>query len=265
MVCRCLLTTTGDSTVGKLGSEEFELQCADCKDDEDDETGISNCVDSNGGTDHDLCKPTTNELHGTVKRCDCLPGFKGPLCHIRPVEGTATLYLDHSSAAGVCSVCGKGNMWTLWNLDGAENGTSCIPFPSNEPLVFASNDDTAQVSRHVGLHLNMTHFSVFLSSNSEVNTDTLCEEATEIYSVNRDVSDEQIKIETVIHINSTGHAEMVDPHQVNCPAETEVEQEMCFLNLTQVYGFTDSSTQYWKSSLQNAWLLLDLKITGTKV
>ena len=244
--------------MGKLGSEEFELQCADCKDDYE-ATGISNCVDSNGSTNHDLCKPTTHELHGTVKRCDCLPGYKGPLCHIRPVEGTGTLYLDHSSAAGVCSVCGKGNMWTLWDLDGAENGTSCISFPSNEPLVFASNDES--LSRHVGLHLNMTHFSVFLSSNSEVNTDTLCEEATEIYSVNRDVSDEQIKIETVIHINSTGHAEMVDPHQVNCPAETEVEQEKCFLNLTQVYSnpYTESS------SLQNAWLLLDLKITGTKV
>ena len=242
---RAWLTEGAEDSIGKLGEIEYELLCADC---DDGESGISYCVGSWGETDYSLCKSEKNELHGDVNRCSCLPGFDGPLCHVRPVEGTSSLHLDHRT--GVCSTCGEENPWSVWTLDG--NSVTCV---SMGTLLF--NDGNETFTRQLGIHLNMTHFSVFVSRNEET-IDTLCEakEGTdEIHSISRDVSDEWIYVNYAIHLDNTKDSlgEAVDPEEVECLATTELDHDVCSSNL--------ALAQVYNNDLEHAWLLLDLTVT----
>jgi len=103
----------GDSSLGRLGDEEFDLLCADCTSYYNyTRPGGVSCQNRWGQDDNSMCMPTKSTLHGIVNRCNCTIGFDGPTCNIRPVEGTVSVHLDH--ATGVCSVCGEGNTWVTY-------------------------------------------------------------------------------------------------------------------------------------------------------
>ena len=145
-----------------LHYSEYEFLCADCDNGIPATKGASFCVGSWGEINYDLCKATEHETHGEVNRCECLEGFTGPLCHMRPVEGTASLHLDH--ATGSCSTCYEDNPWTTWDINQGPEGTSS-PCASMGKLFFENGSET--FSREFGLHLNSTHFSVFVSNNGD--------------------------------------------------------------------------------------------------
>ena len=118
--------------VGRLGEEEFVLRCADCTKDCSGvyDYGLGYCEGIDRNCDETLCKTKEISIGQTEKmrnisRCDCPPGFLGPLCNIHPVEGTASLYLDYGT--GKCGVCGEGNIWTVNALEGTT--TTCIAIP----------------------------------------------------------------------------------------------------------------------------------------
>lgn len=178
---------------------------------------MSYCVGSWGETDKSLCKATEHEIHGVVNRCECLPGFQGPLCHMRPVEGTSSLHLDHA-AGGVCSTCYEDNPWTVWDIDGFN--VPCAPMGK---LFFEDGSET--FSRQLGLHLNASHFSVFSSSNFDESLDTLCvakEGTEELYAVRRDNTDERIYVNVAIHLDNRKDfmGEVVKPELVECLSST---------------------------------------------
>uniref|UniRef100_A0A6S8Z0G3 EGF-like domain-containing protein n=2 Tax=Chaetoceros debilis TaxID=122233 RepID=A0A6S8Z0G3_9STRA len=98
---RAWLTDGGESYIGRLGDEEFDLLCADCKtSNHTSGIGFVHCNDRNGTIDWPdwpdlgMCIPTQSILHGEVNRCNCTTGFDGPDCNIRPVEGTVTIHLE---------------------------------------------------------------------------------------------------------------------------------------------------------------------------
>ncbi len=67
----------------------------------------------------------------------------------------------------------------------------------------------------------------------------------------------RISVEIAIHLGINGEAEVVDPEEVECKSWSEVDYNVCAgPDLTKVYSTPDN-----KSMLQNAWLLLELKVT----
>merc|ERR1712194_354264 len=246
-----LVNTYVASTLGELGDEEFMLLCADC-DNDSEYLPVSSCKDINGWTNESMCVEKESEfLHTTIKHCKCAPGYDGPLCYIRPVEGTVSLHLDHGT--GTCSVCGKGNVWTIREINGITN--TCLPFPK-EPLVFEDTDGS-KVYRQLGIHLNLTHFSVFVSTNTESSSGEHCnanEGAKEIESVERSMVGGRIGINYAIHLNQTKDffGEVVEEEAINCHKQTDIDQSNCESGLKEeVYG----------SSLKHAWIHLDVKVT----
>ena len=229
--------------IGRLGETEFNVVCADCYNGED---GISLCADGSGkgASKNGICETVKSEVHGPVNRCNCEPGFLGPLCHTRPAEGTIKLHLDHGS--GHCEVCGEANDWSLWRLDGIDQ--TCISFP-NGPIFFNGTNGT--FARHLGLNLNMTHFSVFVSSNNATSEGDLCqlEDGTkEIFAFSRNTTFEnQIEINKAVHLMNieSDYGDIIDPEGIDCNTETRVDPGIC-----------DSAT-----NLQHAWLHLDMKVT----
>ena len=206
-----------------------------------------------GEINYDLCKATEHETHGEVNRCECLEGFEGPLCHMRPVEGTASLHLDH--ATGSCSTCYEDNPWTTWDINQGPEGTDS-PCASMGKLYFDNGSET--FSREFGLHLNSTHFSVFVSNNGDNNLCVAGDSTQELYSVRRDNTDERIYVDLAVYLdnNINSQALVVKPEQVNCPSKIEVDHDVCRSELREVYSTADM-----KSMLQQVWLLLHLKIT----
>jgi len=247
-----LVNTYEASTLGELGDEEFMLVCADC-DNDSEYWPVSSCKDINGLTNESMCVEEESEfLQTTIKRCKCAPGYDGPLCYIRPIEGTVSLHLDHGTDA--CSVCGRGNVWTIREINGITN--TCLPFPK-EPLVFEDTDGS-KVYRQLGIHLNLTHFSVFVSTNTESSSgDHLCnanEGAKEIKSVERSMVGDRIGINYAIHLNQTKDffGEVVEEEAINCQIQTVIDQSICESGLREeVYG----------SLLKHAWIQLDVKVT----
>jgi len=236
-----------------LCSLEYEFLCADCDNGVPATKGASFCVGSWGEINYDLCKATEHETHGEVNRCECLEGFEGPLCHMRPVEGTASLHLDH--ATGSCSTCYEDNPWTTWDINQGPEGTT-QPCASMGKLFFENGSET--FSREFGLHLNSTHFSVFVSNNDDNNLCVAGDGTQELYSVRRDNTDERIYVDLAVYLdnNINSQALVVKPEQVNCPSKIEVDHDVCRSELREVY-----STPDMKSMLQQVWLLLHLKIT----
>ena len=159
-------------------------------------------------------------------------------------EGTIKLHLD--SGSGQCSVCGEANDWSLWRLDGIEQ--TCLSFPGG-PLLFNGTNGT--FVRHIGLNLNMTHFSVFVSSVNATSEGDLCQiddGTEEIFAISRNyTSDNQIEIDQAVQItnNSSSYGEIIDPEGIECKSEISVDPSIC-----------DSA-----KLLQHAWLHLDIKIT----
>eukprot|EP00804_Cyclotella_cryptica_P019391 CCRYP_021124-RA/>CCRYP_021124-RA protein AED:0.13 eAED:0.53 QI:0/0/0.5/1/1/1/2/190/860 len=230
------------TTVGRLGETQFYFSCADCIYDSEF-GGISYCAATDGTASNDLCEIVESDLHGKVNRCRCQPGFMGPLCQIRPAEGKLLLFVDHDGS-GVCRVCGDGNDWCFWELDGID--TTCMPFPQ-KPLLFQGT--TGTFSRQLGLRLNDTHFSVFVSGDSTARGNNLCRPAAsvkEIYSSMRNGGNEQIQHDYAIQLNNNESyfGEVIDPTGIECKTKTNVDQINCAVGL-----------------LSFAWIQLDLKVT----
>ena len=116
-------TPVSHSAIARLSEKEFFFFCADCFNGTE---GISICTDERGNVNHDICETVESKHHGIVNRCNCPPGFSGPLCEIRPVEGIVKLHFDYGD--GVCLVCGEANDWSLWDL-GIEG--TCHPYPTS--------------------------------------------------------------------------------------------------------------------------------------
>ena len=251
---RAHFTDAAEDSIGRLGDGEYTPICADCITDGID--GVSFCTDRGGFRNDELCMTEFKQPHGKVNRCACPPGFRGPLCHIRPIEGTSTLYLDRLP---MCSVCNEGNPWTLYYLDGTTK--TCEASPLSEPLFFQDINGTS-FTRRIGLYLNMTHFSVFVSSSNET-VESLCETkdgTKEIYSMERTASEETIHLDFAIHLDNRKDffGEIVKPSHVECTTKSGVGDSTCAGNLARVY-----TTKTQKSTLQNAWLLLDALVTHT--
>jgi hypothetical protein len=189
----------GGKEVGRLGEKEFYFSCADCISEDNTTLGISFCTDIYGEINKEICEVENNTLHGKVNRCNCYAGFIGPLCHIRPAEGQISIHLDQSGEK-FCSVCGgETDDWSLWELDGIT--TTCLPVPK-KPLTFKGTNGT--FTRQVGLNLNETHFSIFVSDKKAVSGDGLCRPGAgnvEIYSLLRSSSSEQIHHDYAIELN----------------------------------------------------------------
>ena len=248
------MAEAAEDSIGKLGEEEYELLCADC-DDGDTGEGLSFCVGEFGETNKELCKPMEHELHGSVNRCECLPGFSGPLCHLRPVEGTSSLHLDHAS--GRCLACYEDNPWAVWDV-GVKG--SC---QSMQTLRFQDHLDGESFYRQLGLNVNASHFSVFVSSRKDNASNMLCtaqEGTEELYAVRRDDTDERVYVNLAVHLTNQKDdmGEVVKPERVDCLSSVELDHDVCSLDnsLAQEYSTSDMN-----SSLRNAWLLLNLKIT----
>jgi len=262
-----------DSSVGKLGDEEFILLCADCEEDDDYASGISYCLGSNGMQNNSLCISENSPLlKRPVNRCNCEHGFIGPLCQTRPVEGKLLLHLEHGKKNS-CSICGENNMWTVWELTGL-NDKTCLPFP-REPLVFEGANGTV-VSRQLGLYLNETHFSVFVSNNGHFfpkdddgdSNEVICsvqEGSNEFFSIQRNnVSNlmEQTHVDLAVLLNNNEDSlgEVVDPGDIDCFAKSGINEHECDGSkedtLRKVY---DPSLK--KSDLMRAWIQFDLKVT----
>ena len=173
------------------------------------------------------------------------------------------LHLEHGTA-NACSVCGEKNMWTVRELIGLY-GNTCLPFP-REPLVFEGANSTI-VSSQLGLFLNETHFSVFVSNGADSSA-VLCsvhEGSKEILSIKRrNVTKlmEQTHVDLAVFLNKTKDffGEVVDPGGIDCFTKSSINEHECDGSkegtLRQVY---DPSLK--KSDLMRAWIQLDLKVT----
>ncbi len=249
-----------DAYIGRLSEEEFELHCADCAKSchgiTDFELGY--CEHSTGYCNADICEEVAG-LQGPVNRCQCEPGFMGPLCNMHPVEGTVSIYLDHSGT-GVCGVCGGGDFWKGYTLDGLKN--TCITFPPKQPLVFQGDDGTL-VYRQVALTLNVTHFSVWVGT--DLFNNDLCESENEegryvIDTFLRNVTEERVTLDYAVYLDKTNGflGKVVDPAEVHCLKETDIDQSVCdSTDLMKVY----SGGGIKASSLEKAWVHLQLKVT----
>lgn len=247
--------------IGTLHEEEFRLRCADCaascRDDWDLEWCERTMKKEARGTfcNDDICIEVEG-LNGPVNRCACDPGFMGPLCNIHPVEGSVSLHLQHSGTGGICSVCGGGDFWYAYKLDGLNR--TCITFPKKQPLVFQS-DDGDTIFRRVALTLNLTHYSVLIGIDGR---DDLCENQEGQYVIDsflRNVSDERVNLDYAVYLNKTKGflGELVKPSDVaECMKETDIDQSVCdSTDLSEVYSTGDVS------SLDKAWVHFQLKVT----
>jgi len=243
-------TYEGSKSIGRLGGKEFHFSCADCisHDHGGDHglDGVAYCTGSDGKINHTMCEAKKSDLHGNINRCSCLPGFMGPLCHIRPAEGQILLHMD-KDGSGFCPVCGGDvNDWSFWELDGIHK--TCLPFPK-EPLTFQQPNNVT-FTRQLGLNLNKNHFSVFVSGDSAVGGNDLCRPGDgikEIYSLMRNSSTEQIHHDYAIQLsnNISYFGEVVDPTGVECKTKTNVDDKVC-----DAFG-----------PLTWAWIQLDMKVT----
>jgi hypothetical protein len=253
-----------DWSFGRLGEKEFNLLCADCL---NGESGVTNCFGEDGLEDTKLCQ-LVNQPEETVYRCNCPPGFIGPLCQTRPVEGNVQLHLEHG-APNACSSCGENNMWNVWDLTGNGDNT-CIPFP-REPLIFEGSDGNT-FTRQVGLHLSSTHFSVFVSDynftfpkgDNSFASENICsaEYGKKIRSIERnDEPKDQIHIDFAVLLNNSidFFGEVVDSGDIDCFTKEGVNENECDGSkdgtLARVYH------KDGRSDLTRAWIQLDLKVT----
>ena len=99
----------------------------------------------------------------------------------------------------------------------------------------------------MGLSLNETHFSLFVSSNVADVSD-LCtpkDGTKEIFSINR--MNTQIKFDKAIYFNNDTNyfGKIVDPEGIDCTVEANVDQSVC-----------DAA-----NLLQHAWVWLDVNFT----
>ena len=80
-----------------------------------------------------------------------------------------------------------------------------------------------------------------------------------MFAVRRDNTDERIYVDAAIHLeNRKDFMGVVEkPEKVDCLSSTEIDHDVCSTELTSVYTEPDTT----KSMLQNAWLLLHLKVT----
>mmetsp|Transcript_4516 Transcript_4516/g.8670 ORF Transcript_4516/g.8670 Transcript_4516/m.8670 type:complete len:237 (+) Transcript_4516:628-1338(+) len=195
-----------------------------------------------------------------------------------PAEGKVLLYLEHDKN-NFCSVCGENNIWDVWNLLGLYEDT-CLPFP-REPLFFEGGDGTI-LSRQFGLHMNDTHFSVFVSNKGrffqyeddgshDANEldgarQLICsvqEGSSEIYSIKHStVPSDQTNIDLAVLLdnNEASFGKLVDPGDIDCFAKSNIDEHQCIgssdLTLRRVY---DPSLK--KSGLMRVWIQLDLQVT----
>jgi len=68
------------------------------------------------------------------------------------------------------------------------------------------------------------------------------------------VSNGRTTISYAVHFNKTKDffGEIVDVEEINCQAEIDIDQSKCLSNISQVYG----------SSLEHAWIKIDIKVTS---
>ena len=175
------------------------------------------------------------------------------------------LELDH--ATGMCASCFEDNPWSLWEI-----GLDATCF-SMGTLKFQDGAET--FLRTFVLHLNTSHFLVFVSSSGTASVgsvnppDELCignEENQEIFFVRRDNTEELMDVYVGIHVDGRRHifgrrdsfGEAATP-QKECLALSGIDHNICMKSdaLEQVY----SSSVTNSSMLEHAWLMLDLKIT----
>jgi len=258
-----------DWSFGRLGEKEFNLLCADCL---NGESGVTNCFGEDGLENTELCQ-LVNQPEETVYRCNCPPGFIGPLCQTRPVEGNVQLHLEHG-APNACSSCGENNMWNVWDLTGNGDNT-CIPFP-REPLIFEGSDGTI-VTRQVGLHLDETHFSVFVSDhgrffpkgNNTGASELICdvqEGSKKIHSIKRSNVPNyknQIHIDFAVMLNNISDffGEVVDPGDIDCFTDAIVDENECDGSENGTLAEVYHDPLLVKSNLTRTWIQLDLKVT----
>jgi hypothetical protein len=246
-----------------LSEEEFELRCADCTPncdpdtdaDTEDDWQLGYCEGSMGYCNADICREDLDIWRMPVKRCQCEPGFMGPLCNVHPVEGTVTLYLDHSDT-GVCGVCGD-NFWEPLTLDGLNK--TCITFPKEQPLQFQAEDGSI-IFRQVAVTLNLTHYSVLVGSNG---ANDMCENQEKqrvVHTFLRNSSQEQMSLDYAVYLNKTSDflGEVVDPGGVDCKVQGSIDQSVC--ESTELIGvYTDAGKS--ESLLKKAWVHMQLKVT----
>ena len=130
------------------------------------------------------------------------------------------------------------------------------------------------VSRQLGLNLNKTHFSVFVSDSNrtfEFNendgaSETVCtvqEGTREIRSMKRnEVPEDKSHIDFVVLFDKEDNfsGQIVDPSGIDCIMNSDVDEIKCEAgdgSLTKIYA--DPDTQ--KSGLMRAWIQLDLVVT----
>ncbi len=162
------------------------------------------------------------------------------------------LHLDYGN--GLCPICGEGNDWSLWDLDGIKN--TCLSYPKKQPISIKGTDGTSVSWIQIGLSLTESHFQVFVSIDAEDGSD-LCtpKEGTtkEILTFNRTRAKNQTQI-SQIHFNkaivigdiAAPFGKIVDSEEIDCTFESSVDQSFC-----------DES-----GAVQRAWVQLDVKFTS---
>ena len=130
------------------------------------------------------------------------------------------------------------------------------------------------VSRQLGLNLNKTHFSVFVSDSNRTfeyyddtgASETVCtvqEGTSEIYSIKRnDVPEDKAHADFVVLLDKEDNfsGKIVDPSGIDCITNSDVDEIKCEAgdgSFSKIYE--DPDTQ--KSGLMRAWIQLDLVVT----